>query len=506
MSVIWQEKPEPITQFIAEETADIVVVGAGISGVAAAQSAAEAGASVIVIEKFDKPVAHGVDVGSVNTILHERAGIHIDPVDAARLMYSWSQQQANYHLIRTYMERSGEVMSHYVKMAEEAGYHVHLNTESTARADWFDLDDRYRMFQTAHVFDTVDPDEEQTEWKAYYLLKTMYHDALRRGVKFVFNTCAEQLIKEGGRIVGVAAKDDEGYKKFIAAKGVIMATGGIADNDEMLEWKCPEALHVDKRMNFPIGSNLGEGHRMVVWAGGELSRSYPAPIIHPVNFSVLGPGINSSWLIVNRNGRRFMNETAYEPAVTNGRCNVPGTIAWAIWDSNYFEHYAAMEPIKFADLPENKQEIFDATVASGEYKKGDTLEELAAEIGVPAENLVATVARYNELVDAGDDVDFGVPLRFLSECRVAPFYATRIRAELLGVPYGCRVDDNSQLLGTDEQPIPGLYAVGNMQGDFFTNSYPVTCPGSSNGRSVCFGRLVGLALAKGENIDGTPAA
>ena len=98
MSHIWQNPPEPITEFYAEETADIIVVGAGIAGVTAAQSAAEAGAEVLVVEKFACPTAHGNDVGSVNTIVQKREGVYIDPKEAARLEYAWSQQQANYHL------------------------------------------------------------------------------------------------------------------------------------------------------------------------------------------------------------------------------------------------------------------------------------------------------------------------------------------------------------------------------------------------------------------------
>ena len=93
--------------------------------------------------------------------------------------------------------------------------------------------------------------------------------------------------------------------------------------------------------------------------------------------------------------------------------------------------------------------------------------------------------------------DFGVPERFLSPVKRGPFYAGKISAWLLTLPYGLHVDDNSQVCTDDDDPIPGLYAVGNVQGDFFANSYPVTLPGSSHGRSICFGRLVGLMVAEG---------
>ena len=504
---IWQQKPEPITEFVAEETADIVVVGAGIAGCVATQSAVESGASVICIEKFGKPTAHGSDVGAINSIVQEREGVRVDPLEAARLIYGWSQQQANYNLIRIWADRSGEVLSHYVRMAEARGYTVRINSRLTARADWYDLEEKYRMFRTAHLFDIPEgSDLPARRWGAAYLVDVVFADAQERGARFLFNTPAEQLIKENGRVAGVIARGENGFIRINARRGVILATGGITDNDEMKECFCPISLRVDKVENFPKGGNMGDGLVMGRWIGAAFSRCYPAPIIHPVNLSVLGPGMASSWLIVDRYGRRFMNETAFEPMVTNARLNAPGNIAWTIWDADYLEHFRKQEPDKFSALPADVAEQVEACVESGEYVRADLLAELADAIGVPANNLEATVARYNELVDSGVDEDFGVPERFLSPCRRGPFYATKISAWLLTLPYGLHVDDNSQVCTEDDDPIPGLYAVGNVQGDYWANSYPVTCPGSSHGRSVCFGRLVGCALAHGENLDGTPSA
>ena len=503
----WQQDPEPITEFVAEETADVVVIGAGIAGCCAAQAAAEAGASVICAEKFGKPTGHGTDVAAIGTKIQKAEGVEIDKLEATRLIYQWSQQQANYNLIRIWAERSGEVLDHYIDLAEQYGYTVRLNSWLTARADWYDLEEKYRMFRTPHLFELAEgSDNKEQMWNAAYLVDIAYRDALAHDAKFMFNAPAQQLIKENGRVVGVIVKDDEGYKKLMANKGVILATGGITDNEEMKECFCPISLRVDKNDNFPKGGNMGDGLVMGKWIGAAFSRCYPAPIIHPVNLSVLGPGMASSWIIVNKYGKRFMNETAFEPCITNARMTAPGNIAWTIWDSNYMENYKSQEPDKFQALPDNTEELVEECVANGEYVKADTLEELAAAIDVPADNLVATMARYNELVDAGEDVDFGVPERFLSPCKVGPYYATKVSAWLLTIPYGLHVDDNSQVCTEDDEPIAGLYAVGNVQGDYWANSYPVTCPGSSHGRSVCFGALVGGALGKGENIDGSTAA
>ena len=95
-----------------------------------------------------------------------------------------------------------------------------------------------------------------------------------------------------------------------------------------------------------------------------------------------------------------------------------------------------------------------------------------------------------------------MPERFLSSVKDGPFYASNVSAWLLALPYGLRVDQNSQVLDEEDTPIGGLFAIGNVQGDFFANSYPVTLPGTSHGRGMTYGRLVGQAVAKGTTIDG----
>lgn len=247
---------------------------------------------------------------------------------------------------------------------------------------------------------------------------------------------------------------------------------------------------------------MGEGLLMGKWAGAAISRCNPAPIIHPVDFSVLGPGINSSWLTVNRDGRRFSCEVGWEPIVTNARLNAPGNVAYAVFDSDYRKHMLKQEPIKAQKILDGLDEAVENEVASGAYIKGETLEELAQKIGVPASALQATVEKYNTWCEKGYDGDFGVPERFLSTVKKGPFFASKIHAWLLNIPFGLHVDQNSQVCTENDDPIGGLFAVGNVQGDFFANSYPVTLPGTSHGRSITFGHLVGKALAEGKTIEG----
>jgi fumarate reductase flavoprotein subunit len=512
----WQGKPQPISNIEREETYDIVVVGAGISGCVAAHSAAEAGAKVICVEKSSDITANGIDVGAIGTKLQKEAGIQLDKDLIARLLYQWGQSQVNYNLIRTYVDKSGEIFDYYHDLAKGKGLKISLNSQNTARSDWDTLEDRFKQFRTAHKFsDDERHYREDGKFVNANFVEMVRDAAKEHGVVFSFKTKAEQLIREncgcngdagdgenqnsgnGGRVTGVIVSDSSGYKKLNATKGVILATGDIGGNKEMLECWSPLCLRADRNAYMPKGFNTGDGIIMGMWIGAARSRCYPAPIIHAVNFLPLAAGMDTSWLTVNREGKRFCCEVAWEPMVTNARMNAPGNKAFAIFDSHYPEHARKQEPAKFASLSASElQAKVEKAVQSGKIFKGETLEELAEAIAVPADNLRQTVAQYNKYCDSGFDPQFGVPSRFLCSVKDGPFYASLITSVQLAVPYGLHVDDNSQVCDEHDNPIPGLFAVGNVQGDFLANSYPVTVPGLNHGRCITFGRLVGQALAK----------
>lgn len=501
-SSILQPRPH-MQETVSQVCCDVAVIGAGIAGCTAAQSAAEAGASVICVEKFGTYTAHGADIAAVGTGIQSAAGINIDGRLASRLIYQWSQQQANYHLIKTFVNKSGQVLDHYISMAADYGLRVILNDEMTARPDWDMLEDRFKQFRSAHKFiRTKNSTIKDSKWNAAFFVEMVFRSALEHGAEFWFNTTAESLIREGDCVTGVIVAGREGRRRINVRKGVILATGGITDNREMIERWCPLALRADKCDNFPVGGNMGDGIIMGQQIGAAVSRCNPAPVIHPVNFSAIGPGINTSWLTVNRDGQRFCCEVAYEPIITNARMNAPGNVAFAIWDSDYKKHILKQEPQKVLQFMDGLEAAVEREVAKGDYYKGETLRELAEIIGVPPDALQKTVERYNKWCDMGFDEDFGVPGRFLSPVRKGPFYASKVTAWLLTLAHGLHVDHNSQVCDEHDKPIGGLYAIGNVQGDFFANSYPVTLPGANHGRCVTFGRLVGRALALDTDING----
>ena len=469
----WLNPAPELPETVAEETYDVVVIGAGIAGCTAAQAAAEAGASVYVAEKFEGVTAHGTDIGAVGSKLQQAEGVNIDKDLAARLIYQWGQSEANYYLIKTFVERSGEAMDHYIDMAVEAGYEVILNSEMTARSDWDTLDDRFKQFRTAHKFLLPEGSSlPEQPWNVGYFISMVAEDAQKRGAVFAFETAAEQLVREGDAVTAVIVRDAEGAKRINASKGVILATGGITDNEEMKRCFCPIALRADKSDYFPVGGQHGRRHNHgLVDRRGALSLLSGAH--HPPGEPV-GHGSGLRHVLAYREPRR--HALLLRSGIRAHRHQRPHEHARqrrvAIWDSHYPEHAQRQEPVKSASFMDGLEDKVEQAVADGAFFKSETLSELAEAIGVPADALQKTVDRYNSLCDAGEDRDFGVPPRFLSSVKDGPFYASNVSAWLLALPYGLRVDQNSQVLDTEDGPIGGLFAIGNAQGRLLRELLP----------------------------------
>ena len=138
----------------------------------------------------------------------------------------------------------------------------------------------------------------------------------------------------------------------------------------------------------------------------------------------------------------------------------------------------------------------DSFVEGGFIQTADTLEELAEKLGLPADNLVATVERYNELCDNGSDDDFGKEASRMRPCREAPFYGGHVSSWLLCTLDGLCINDSFQVIDLEGNPIEGLYAIGNDAGDYFCGNYPELIVGAAVGRTNTFGYLLGKELAE----------
>ena len=492
----WEVAPDPIADIAQTYDFDVVVVGGGMAGMGAAEAAARFGASVAVVERSECGRFCGLDMCAIGSKVLADNSLEIDPVLATRLMYAASQQTANYNLIRTWATQTGSVLDYITELCAANGVTVEPSTGGTSKAGWDQMPERYIVLQDAvrfsndewGVFGRTDGKEPHQN-----LGDVLIKSASDNGCEYFFNTHAEQLVGSAADgVTGVIAQDADGnYVQFNAKKGVVLATGDISGNQEMVDVWAPIKNRADESAYVPQGANSGDAILMTKWIGGGISKSPAAPMIHQFTIQTRSYQLTAfflSMLAVNSEGHRFMNEMPFEPYITDARMNSKGNVAWSIVDGNYAEYVEKQFPEGYQEMLQNIPGELEERIADGEVMTADTLEELAEKIGVPADNLVAAVEGYNAAAEAGEDVQYGVVADWMSPVRQAPFYAIPIHASNLSVCYGVHVNDDSQVCTDDDQPIAGLFAAGNCQGDFFGFNYPVHCPGCSTGRSLVFGQ------------------
>jgi 3-oxosteroid 1-dehydrogenase len=331
--------------------------------------------------------------------------------------------------------------------------------------------------------------------------------ALDRGIPLEIGTSAEELIADGARVVGVRAKQD-GKDIFVKAnKGVVIAVSSYERNPA-LERTLGNQLDSESMLFSAIdGSNI----RLAGPLGAKIAR---VPEISMAGFSVPGEETDEGlpvWrsampiiglphhIVVNSKGKRFGNEGFYRSfyyqtdvidGVNQAHPNFP---CWIVIDSQAREKYAFVSIMPGQEWPEGFGVV------------ADTIEELASKAGIDAKGLVETVARFNENAEKGVDPDFGrgeqpwgawmtgdkthKPNANLGPIVKPPFYAVKMsRMGATGIPAaGLKINRNANVVGWDEQPIPGLYAAGNSAARMETGA--VMQSGVSNARGMTYGWL-----------------
>ena len=486
--------PPPIPEKDIKEVVDtdVVVLGAGIGGMCAAISAAESGAKVVMLEKKKAFTANGGWNGVIGSRLQKKMGIHIDRDEIIAEFMRWSAFKADQKIISLWADNSGKAMDWILDMTDAAG--VISTIESDLRKGG-----SYHHYKTGHLFMNQD---EKIPPGNRFLLPVLEADAKKNGVDIRYKTPAQQLIrKESGRITGVIAETKAGYIQINAKKAVILATGGFQNNPEMLAKYIPDTKDAAMIWTFPP-KNTGDGHQMAMWVGAEMEApEYHCPMYFDGGIPMAGmiSMVRQPWLNVNILGERFVNEDAPFGFTCRADMRQPGHLKWVVFDADFLEVATrfqgnACERIG-GRLSLHNPKDFQGLLKRGIAKKADTLKELAQKMEVPYETFSATVKRYNDLCDKGKDIDFGKDPSMLIPIKKAPFYAVKTGAALVVTCSGLKINTDLQVLDTKRNVIPGLYAIGDTTGGFFSNDYPHIM-GAAHGRALTFGYLAGRTAAK----------
>jgi fumarate reductase flavoprotein subunit len=478
----------PSNDLIAPElAADIVVIGAGSAGLSAALTAAQGGASVILLEKADKVGGAGnyaEGVFGVETEMQRARWMNVTREKVFLDEMNDTRWESNVALVRRFQGQSAATIDWLIAQG--------VAFDGPTKNDWTNT-------PTWHVI--------TGHGKA--MVKILHaHLETFKTVKLLLNTSATALITKKGRVAGVQAQTADG-KSFdvMAPGGVIVATGGFANSPEMLE-KYADLTDVVQLADI---GRTGDGINMSHAAGAQLDTMSPIMMqpmldMHDHHFSMdemllsmVGLEPRNIW--VDKFGKRFANEVvAFDfPFAANALRRVK--FAWSIFDDALKQRYMTkgidvglgviIPPLTVVTKFDS---LWQDAIAAGNTAvvKADTLAELANATSLPLPALQATLAQYNAGAAVNVDEAFGKDRRYLQPISVdGPFYALRITYAIVTTLGGIKVDDHLHALDANDLPIPGLYLTGNDAGGLVAaDSYTVTAaPGTSFGFAVGSGRM-----------------
>jgi succinate dehydrogenase/fumarate reductase flavoprotein subunit len=516
----WLGTAPEVAEADITETLDteVLICGFGTGGVPCALSCAQNGSKTLVIERDAAENIQSMreDLGALNSRLQlesfaEFPEFEISEKDAVEDIVRYANGYCNYDLIKMWAERSGEVIDWVTDTIEATGK-LYMEFEGGISEGGRD-----RSYATGHSPHTTDEAGEDESYSSI-----MRGLAVEAGAEVRYSTPLIKLEQdEAGRVTGAIAQDttDGHYVRINASKGVVLATGGYLTNTAMMAALHPQIL--DGRILCTSGStDDGSGIKAGMWLGARKD---------PIGTSILfnrccvmpdetaGNGTVGRWfwfgeqpfLKVNLNGERFCNESGPYDYMLHSAWSQPQHTYVDIWDNDAKAKAEAMNEVgccrlfPFQNGAQNNiafdvvwDRMNQALIDDGYIQVADTIEELAEKLNIPAENLAATVERYNGFCETGEDTDYYKEASRLTTLDTPPYYGARTGAWHLATFDGLLINTHMQVLDQDNEPIEGLYAIGDCSGGFFCVSYPNLFTGLACGRTTTEGYILGQEFAQ----------
>ena len=466
------DSPSSTAVTLEDATYDVVVLGAGGAGLAAAIEAKSNGAeSVALVEKM--PFAGGntllsyAELACAGNWLQEKEGIEDSNEQFAKEMWEGGGKLARKEMVDTVVNNALDAA---LWLRDEVGveyqdYLVHEGGHSVPRA--------------------VEPIRLGAG-----MIEPMVAKAEELGVNIMYNTKAEDFVQdEEGRVIGVKVSSGDQTATLSANKGVVLSTGGFGANVEMREKYNTRWETLDESVqttNSP--AIVGDGIIMAEKIGAELEGMEHIQL-YPFNNPMTGVfyGIEApSWsgegiIYVNEAGNRFVNEVAMRDVRAEAILAQDGPV-YAIYNQEVADRMGLEE--KFADE-------YAQCLEGGVYYKADTLEEVAEYFNINAENLVKTMDNYNNYMEAGEDPEFGRTTSMVA-MNEGPWFILKGVVSVHHTMGGVMIDTSAHVIDTDGNIIPGLYAAGEVTGSVHGNNRVGTCAISD---ISVFGRIAGKNVA-----------
>lgn len=459
---------------------DVIVVGGGGAGLAAAIEAKQAGGSVMVLEADTRlGGATGASAGvfyAANTSVQKARGIQ----DSAEAMFEYvmaiNQWALKPDIIRHICEESGPTIEWLIGLGVKfpPEYLVCSGVENTPRG-------------------------HPSEGAGHGIAERLINHAGVLGIETALGVRVERLLIEDQRVVGIQAQGME-----LRAPVTVIATGGFGNNADMVRRLFPSvAQHAPWTwaVHDPLPFILGDGIALGEAVGAAITGHDSGLMLPTSGFGKFLEAFLPPWvMMVNDRGRRFAPECAAYTIVGYLINEQPNHHAWCVFDeatlieasndSSYLDPYNAG-----ITSPIWEEETLRKQASAGRVKTGATIEELAANCGVDSAALVEQVARYNADCDAGRDIGFEKETPKMFPVRQGPFYAVEVKSAIIGVTgAGLDIDRQCRVLGHSGKAIPGLYAAGETTG--VTQGKRYAGGGFSIGPAVILGREAGRQAAR----------
>lgn len=557
-----------------ETHCDLLVIGAGAGGLAAAVTAAYHGAHVIVVEKSD--VCGGATAWSGGWMwtprnpLAEADGVHEDPALPRTYLEHRLGENFDAAKVDAFLENAPRMVGFFhektqlqfvpgATIADIYGNTPGAGTGHRSVAprpiDAYRIPRRLRakmrwqLYETSllgmgimagpdlqaflhatrsakafayaarrisrHTIDMAIARKSMQLVNGTALIGRLLISADQLGVEIRTSSPARRLITDDrGRVSGAQIDAPGGQLLIHAAKGVVLATGGFPNNVEMRRKYFPRTPSGREHWTMAPDTTTGDGIELAESAGGRLDTTLASPVAYcPVSLIRYRDGATGVFphimdrgkpgiIGVLASGQRFVNEadgyhdytTAMIDAVPDGQ----EVCSWLVCDDR-FKHRYPLGMSKPWPIPQWPH------LRSGYLKKGRTLAELARLCGIDHAGLQRTVQSFNEHARRGEDPEFHrgetpfnrnsgdaenpFPNPSLAPLEDGPFYAVKVVPGSFGTFAGVVTDGSAQVLDGDDNPIPGLYAVGCDQASVMGGHYP--SGGINLGPAMTFGHIAG---------------
>ena len=473
------EKKEIVVEKAADETleADVVVIGAGGAGLAAAITAEQNGAKVIVVEKMPKVGGNTILAGGAVNAVEDRSEFAIKQNDSVQWhfeqTYSGGDYQGDPELIMTLVQNAYDGIQWTKSLGmewygEEAVFTVSGGLWPRA---WKPM-----MPAATGFFDTY----------------TKYIDNTDK-IDLMLNTKAEKILTDAnGAACGIVATGETGNTITINAKSVVVATGGFSKNVQLrMAYDAIWGMLDEKVLSTNHEGATGDGVKMLQLLNADfiqMGNIQLLPLGDPKTGSLSGNiehGVDTR-IFVNKSGLRYGDEGGRRDDMTRDLFAQEDALMWIVMDSDTYPT---------GDELNNFGETANQLVEAGRAVKADTLEELAEKMGVPAENLIATITEYNRHCIGGDlegqPDEFGRTL-FGPAIDNGPFYAGARVPTVHHTMGGVRIDTECHVYTENGEIIENLYAAGEVTGGIHGAN---RLGGNALADTIVFGRIAGESAA-----------